>query len=138
MLAFFWVCIFIARRAVKLAKPVRVFGKVRGNPIDYYAYPRFVALYKIFKIVGRAVARSNGVITRYLIAPRAVKRVLRDRHKLNMGIAHIFYILCKLPCKVAVCKKVAVVIPAPRAEMKLVNIHGRRIHRCFAALFEPL
>ena len=68
---------------------------------------------KICKIIGCAVARCRSKITRYLIAPRAVKRMLHNGQQLNMSIAHFFDIGHKAVGKLPVRQRIAVVIKLP-------------------------
>ena len=94
MLALAGVGVFITGRAVKTVKPEAVAREMRGNPIKNYTYAAFVHnIYKLFKIIGRAVARGRGKIPRYLIPPRAFVRIFRNRHKLGVCIVHFLHIL---------------------------------------------
>ncbi|GBD27626.1 hypothetical protein HRbin30_02979 [bacterium HR30] len=48
------------------------------------------------KILGRAVAAGWGEVTRYLIAPRSIERMLGNRQELHVRISHVEYVVRKL------------------------------------------
>ena len=70
MLTLAGVCVFIAGRAVKAVKPEAVTREMRGNPVKNYAYSVFMHnIDEFFKIIGCAVARGRGEISRDLVSP---------------------------------------------------------------------
>ena len=78
----------------------------------------------VHEVLGVAVARGRGVVAGDLIAPGAVKRMLRNAHQLHMGVAHVVDILRQLRRQVTVFAE-AVIRPAlvlfPGAEMYLID-----------------
>ena len=90
MLALSKILIFIAFRAVEFIKAEGILREVGGDPVENNADARFMGgVYEIGEILGSAVAGGRGEIARYLIAPAAVKRMLHNRHQLDVGISHI-------------------------------------------------
>ena len=118
------VAVFVARRAVKPCKPGLVLGKMSRHPVHDNADARLVALFdETHKFLRFPVARSRGEISRHLIPPRAVERMLRDRHQFNVRVTHIFYIRNQFVGKLVIGKNIAVQISPPGAHMQFVNIH---------------
>ena len=120
--------------------------KMNGNEVRDNPYSCFMALIdKIFQIVRWAVSWSRAEKACGLITPRAVRRVLAERHYFNMSKAVLFHILNKRFCKLTVC------IPALLYRIRLIALNGEHfpwthmylinIHRLIIALvtlFHPL
>ena len=64
----------------------------------------------IFEIFCCSVAGGRCIITGYLIAPGAVKRMLCDSHQFDMGIAHLLHISSQLMCQFAIIVKARIVL----------------------------
>ena len=139
MLAHERVGIFIQTTAVELVKPVLVFGKMRGNPVEYNAQTLFMtAVDKIHKIVRSTEPRSNREIPRNLIAPTAVERIFGYGHKLDVSVARFRGIGGKFFGKLAIRIKIAARFSFPAGKIKFVNVYGRRINVAVRALFHIL
>ena len=124
VLALQWVVILVTACAVKLIQTCRVLGEVRRHPVDNNADTRIMALVdKRHKVLGSTESRCRRKISYLLIAPASVKGVLCYRHKLNMGVAHLFNVRNKLICKAAIII-VFLAVFLPGAEVYLVNICG--------------
>ena len=124
MLAQTRVCIFIGRCAVKHSKTVGVAREVRRYPVHNNAYTVFMALInKILKFVAITVARGCREVAGNLITPRAVKRILCNRHHFNMCVTHILYIGYKLVSKLLISIIAAVLVHFPRADVHFVDIN---------------
>ncbi len=79
--------------SVKPSKPMGVRGKMSRHPVQYHAYFILVQfINQIHKILRLAVTGRRRIISRHLISPGAVVRILGDSHKLNMGIFHFLQI----------------------------------------------
>ncbi len=116
------VAVLIQRTAVELVKPVAVLGKMPGHPIENNAYAAGVHfVYEIRKILGRAEPARRREISRNLISPRPVERVLRDAHKLQMRITELFEVFAHFVGELAVIECIPVRVPPPRRYMRLVN-----------------
>ena len=85
------------------------------------------------EVLRRTETGGGGKIPRALIAPGIVQRVLRHRQQLHGIVAHVGDIGRQLPGHVPVIKKVTVFMPAPRAEMHLVNVQRPVVHRLLGA-----
>ena len=108
------VLILIAACAVKAAETVSVLGEVSRNPVEDNADAFLVAAVdKVHQVLGLAVTRGSGKVTCNLIAPASVKRILGKRHKLNVGVAHLFNVGYELVSQLAVAELVAVLKLAP-------------------------
>ena len=100
--------------AVKATKAVRVFTKAAGHPVENNANAFLVAgVNKMLKLIGRAKTRRRRIISRYLIAPRAIKWVLHNGHNFDVRVAHLFYIRHQLACKVVIAVVIAAARPLP-------------------------
>ena len=88
--AFARIGVFVQCRAVKASQPMCIRGKVRRHPVQNDAQPgRVGGIDKVPEILWRAKARCRCIQTHRLVAPRAVKGVLADRHQFQMREAHI-------------------------------------------------
>ena len=83
---------------------------------------------EIREILRRAEPAGRRVHSGRLVAPRAVERMLRDRHQLDVGEAHVGDVIRQLLGELAIGQPAAAVfgLPPPRAEMHLVDRHRRR------------
>ncbi len=138
-----WIRIFVQSLAVKFGKPVRVPREMRRHPVQDYADIVFMEVIDHpCKILRRTVPGRRRIISGYLIAPGAVKRIFGYPHQFYMGIPHFFYIIRKRPRHLAVCIKPAVLFVArmahPGSRVHLINTHRLLIH-CFTCLafFHP-
>src|SRR5271168_4583094 len=105
---------------VKFREPVRVSRKMRRRPIQNHPEPRrMAAIDKIFEIIRLAVTAGRREIADGLIAPRAVERMLHDRHQLEMGKAQALGIRNQRLSQLAIRKPSVPIRPTtpPRAEM---------------------
>ena len=113
-------------RAVKQRKPVRIPGKVRRYPVHDNTDAGIVQdIDKFGKLVGCAVACGGSVVARDLIAPRAGERVFRQWQQLNVCVAHVGAVACKLMRRFHIVHA-AVGFGFPRAEVQLVYRHRLR------------
>ncbi len=118
------VGVLVKRGAVEAAEPVRVVREMPRHPVEQYPDPGIVAgLDKHAEIVRHAIAAGRREQRDRLIAPRAVERVFRDRHELDMGKAHFGDIGDEFGGKLAIAQISAVLgqPAAPRAEMNLID-----------------
>ena len=77
------------------------------------------------QFVGAAVAAGGGEIAGRLVTPGFVQRVLRDRHQLDMGVAHVGGIGDQRFGKFAVRVAAAVRMAPPRSCVHFVDVHRR-------------
>ena len=86
MLAQAGVFVLVEVRAVEVAEPVDVAGKVGGDPVEDHADAVPVQrVDEVGEVVGRAEPRRGREVADRLIAPLAVERMLADRHQLDVG-----------------------------------------------------
>ena len=96
MFALAGILVLVTAGPVKVGKTVGVLGEVGRHPVQDHADLVLVHIvHKVFEILRRAIAGSRCIVTRHLIAPAAVERMLRDPHEFNVGVAHLFYIGCQ-------------------------------------------
>ena len=88
MLTDAWIGMFIKMGAIKEGQAVGIFGEVAWHPVEDHADAFGVAtVYKGAELVWSAKAAGGGVPARDLVAPGAIKGMLRDGHQLDMGKA---------------------------------------------------
>ncbi len=91
------ILMLIDTASVKTGQPVDIPGEMGRNPVQDHANPLSVhIIHKIHKIIRRAVPAGGCIISRHLIAPGGIQRMLHHREKLDMGIAHLLHILRQL------------------------------------------
>ena len=106
--------ILVQMRAVELDQTAAVLRKVSRNPVHDDAKAGLMRLVdQVHEILRRAVAAGRGEIADDLIAPRAVERILGQRHELDMRIAHFLDIGNELVRELAVGIEVAVLVHLP-------------------------
>src|SRR3989304_7023341 len=106
MRTFFRVFMLIEGSPVKLNQAVSVSWEMGRNPInDNSDIVLMTVIYKIHEVFGCAESACGGKISCYLITPGCIKRMLHNRHKLDMRISHIFYIVNQEMGNLPVCQK---------------------------------
>src|SRR3984893_18583752 len=111
-------------RAVEVDQAMLVGGKMRGDPVENNTDTKLVQMIdEIHQVFRRAIARGGRKVTRGLISPGAVKRMLRDGHELDMGEAEVLEVVAQRMRKFPITEKVAV-LSAPGSEMHFVDRHG--------------
>jgi hypothetical protein len=119
------VGMLVQMRTVEGGQPVRIVGKVRGHPVQDHADAVVVQVVdEVHQILGGAVPRGGREISGRLITPRAVKRVLGDGHEFDVRKTQILQIVRHGMREFAVVHESAV-LAAPRAQMRLIDRHGR-------------
>ena len=84
---------FIKTCPIKTNQPMTVLGEVAHDPIKNDADSLAVGtVYKGSQIVRGAIAASGCKKSERLIAPRTVKRMLRNGQNFNVGETHFLYI----------------------------------------------
>ena len=112
--------------AVKCRQTLLVPREMRRYPIKNDTDLVFMQIvYKISKILRRAIAGCRCIIAGHLITPGTVKRMLRNAHQLDMCVPHVLHVLRQFRCQLAVIVVARLVIPMrmlfPAARMYLVN-----------------
>ena len=139
VLGFERVGVLVKRLAVKVVKSVLVLGKVRRHPVQNNAYARLVHdVHEIFEVVGRAVTRGGREHSRHLVSPRTFEGIFGYGQNLHVRVAHLLHVIPQLHRQVAVGKRIAVVVFAPRTYVDFVNVHGRRVRVGVCAGGHPL
>mmetsp|Transcript_28476 Transcript_28476/g.53356 ORF Transcript_28476/g.53356 Transcript_28476/m.53356 type:complete len:602 (+) Transcript_28476:712-2517(+) len=124
MKPFLAVGMFVKRRAVKLAKPVLIFGEMAGHPVEDQAdISRMAGLNKGAELGQRAVANGRRIKANGLIAPGPVKGKFRHRHQLDMREPHVLGIADQLFGMFQVRQRAVAVLwhAPPRPQMDLIN-----------------
>ena len=118
------VGVLVKVRAVEEGQAVLVVGEVRGDPVEDHAQPALVeGVDQEHEVVRRAEPAGRGEVAGGLIPPRAVERVLGDRHQLDVGVPHVGGVVGEPGGKLAVRSASGPPSSAahPRAEVDLVN-----------------
>ena len=128
VLAFSGILILKAGPAVKVGQTMCVLWKMSGYPVQNHTDTVLVkVVYKVHKVLGCAVAGGGSEISRHLIAPGAVIRMLRNAHQLYVGVAHLFYVSRQLMGGFSICIEavffLSVLFP-PGTQVNLVNAYG--------------
>src|SRR3954471_12555770 len=75
--------------AVEFSQTMRVLWKMSWHPVDDHANPGTMAgVDEMTQFVGISKSTRRRIVIRYLVTPRAFERVFRDRHQLDVGVAH--------------------------------------------------
>ena len=114
MLADTRILILIAGRSVKADKTFLILREVCRDPVkDNGDAVLMQMVYEELKIRRCSETAGNRIVADYLITPGIIERMLKDRHKLNMGIAHLLTILRKVLRDLAVIHEVPVLMSLP-------------------------
>ena len=114
---------FIERRAVKPAETVRVAAEMPGHPVENDADPGAVTrVDEMHQPLRLAEAGRGGKKARRLIAPAAVKRMLRHGQKLEMRVAHVLDVRHERIGELIPGIKAPVRVPPPRTGVDFINI----------------
>src|SRR5690606_16416142 len=87
------VCVFVKVGAVEEPKSMFVGWKVSRDPVNNYTQPGIMTgVHECHEIIRGSISAAGCKKARYLITPRAIKRMLGDRQQLDVGEAHILHI----------------------------------------------
>ena len=131
------VGVLVQVRAVEVMQPVRVGREMRWHPVEDHADAlRVQVIDEVGKVLRRAIAGGRREVAGGLVAPRAVERVLGQRHQLDVREPHAQHVLGQRVRQLAVAHRPPVG-PPPRAGVQLVH-RDRRV-QCVAprALAHP-
>ena len=133
------ILVFITACTVKSAKTVLVLGEVSRYPVKNNADTFLMTFVnKIHKVFRSTVTGSCRKVTCYLIAPATVKRIFCKRHKLNVSVAHFFYIRNKLLGELSIAEYIAVLVFSPRTCVHFIYIDRRVLVRVSFLVLKPL
>ena len=97
---------------------------------------------QIHKILRRSVTGSRRIVSGHLISPGAIIRMLRDSHKLYMGVFHLFQIfhdpVGELTIIIKSFRSAIIGMFHKRTDMALIDCHGFLVHIFFIPGFHPL
>ena len=129
------VGVFVERGAVETRQPLRIGREMRRNPVEDDAEARGVRAIDEAGEAGRlAEAAGRREQADRLVAPGFVERMLADRQKLDVGVAHIGDVRDELVGELVVGQKPSALAAPPRAEMRLVDRHRLAPRLALAAL----
>ena len=82
---------------------------------------------QVHQVLRRAVSAGGREVAGGLVAPRREERVLGDRQELDVSKTHVAAIVGELRAEVAIAQRMIrwVCRAHPRAEMDLIDAHGR-------------
>jgi hypothetical protein len=114
----------VERGAVEEAEAVLVGREVRRDPVEQDADAFLVKMVdECHQLLGIAVARGRREVAGRLVTPRAVERMLGQRHQLDVREAEPLDVLGQLGRDLAVRQRAVAVLDdaTPRAEVHLVD-----------------
>jgi hypothetical protein len=91
MFTFTSIGIFIEMSAIKVTQRMSIFRKVSWNPIQKDTNPLLMHIInEILEIFRWTKATGWSIVARDLISPRAIKRILGNRHQFDMCKPQVF------------------------------------------------
>ena len=124
--------VFVQRGAVKVVQAVGVHRKMHRHKIQQHPHARLMAgVHQPAQSLRRAVTAGGCVKAGGLVAPAAVKGVLRQRHQLDVGVAVVLCVGGQRGRQRVIVRVGAL----PAAQLHLVNIH--RFIKVFGAARHP-
>ena len=120
------ISVLVEVRAVELRQRERVPREVRGHPVEDHAdAARVQVVDEPREVLRRAVAVRRRVEPRDLVTPRAVERMLRQRHHLDVREAHLEHVVRQLRRDLPVGERTIAILghTPPRTEVHLVDRH---------------
>ena len=125
-------------RPVEEAEAVFVGREVARHPIEDHGDARPVQFVdQEHQILRCTVATGRREIAGRLVAPRPVKRMLGDRHQLDVGEPEIYDVGDQLRCQVAVVQRMVFLVADPRTDVKFVNTDRRFLGAFRATIRHP-
>src|SRR5215831_7946552 len=119
-----WIGVLVKIASIEERQAVIVTGKMRWNPVEDHANSVLMQVVdEEHEILRRAVATSGSKVSRRLISPGTVKRMLHHRQELHMSESHVLNVITEPVRKLAIVERTVVFLrhAHPRAEMQLVN-----------------
>ena len=144
MLALARILVLILRISVEVRQSALILREMRRHPVEDDADSVVMEIVDhLRELLRRAVAGRRSEISRDLIAPGPVERMLRDAHELDVRVAHVLQIrncaLCELHvCVEALDSAVALRMLHPRSDMALVDDHRVLVDVKCSPLLHPL
>ena len=130
-----WIRILIEPRPIELCQPPAVAREVRRYPVEDDADAGLMhIIHEVHEVLRCTVAARRRVVAGHLIAPARIERMLHHRHELDMRIALLLHILCKLHRKLTVVVELGaelcgaifidrLLLPCEGAEVQLIDRH---------------
>ena len=133
--------VLVACFAVEIGKAMGIFWKMCRHPVQNHTDSGIVQdIHHFHKVLRTAVARSRCKVARNLIAPGAVKGVLRNTHELHMGVAHIVAVFRKISPRLLIADEAVsfgISLALPRADMHFIDSHGTFFPVCLFPALHP-
>ena len=115
---------FIQIPAIKISQTMIILTEMTWYPVHNNTDTCLMCLVnQITQIIRSTKTAGSGIVASSLIAPRAVERMLTQRHKLYVGIIHILHIVNKLVSQFPIGQGLALSIPPPGAKVNLIGQH---------------
>ena len=113
--------------AVKIGQPVSVGREVRWYPVQNHADAVLVQIvHQVHEVLRRAVAGGGRKISRGLVSPRTVERMLHDGQQFHVGKIHLAYIFRQARSGLAVGQGPIALFRNPHPGTKVYFIDGNR------------
>ncbi len=114
--------------AVEVSKAVPVGREVRRDPVENNRQIVLVQVVdQVHEILRRSVTRRRSEVSRGLISPGTVERMLHDREQFDVGESQLVHVVGEAGRDLAVGEGTVVLFgdAHPGAEVNLVDRHGR-------------
>ena len=121
--------------AHEVAEAMGILAEAARHPVEDDTDARLVAgVDEVHELLGRSIAGGRRIVARDLVAPGAIERMLHDRKKLDMGVAHLLHVVYELHGELVVGKVAAACalscrrLRAVAVESVIVALPGSQMH----------
>ena len=130
--------VLVQTGAIKPRQPVFILWKMSRYPVQNNPNPIHMHLvHKIHKILRRAIPGCRCKISRHLVSPRGIVRMLHNRHHFYMRVSHVFTVFHKHRRQFPVTIKFFPAGFAEGPEMYLINNHWVVLNLCLFSSVQP-
>ena len=114
----------VERLAIEVAQALLILAEMARDPVHDDGDAVLMRLvHEIAEVVRCAEATRHGVITRDLVAPRAIEGMLTERHELDVRVVHLLDVVDELIREVAIGQVLSILRAAPGACMHFIRQH---------------
>src|SRR3990172_6619613 len=113
--------------SIEETEAVLIGGEVRRDPVQKDADPVLMEqIDQVHQILRRSVAAGGREVSGGLITPRTVERMFGERQELDVGEAHLLYVLRQPRCNLSIAERAIAILgyTPPGPQMDLIDTHG--------------